>query len=78
MIDKTIGKIRLGNLGDHKSVGEGVQEIRLNFGPGYRIYFAEHGKTLVILICGGTKKRQHVDIALAKQLWSDWKERTLK
>jgi len=77
LIDKTIAKVRLGNLGDHKSVGEGVQEIRLDHGPGYRIYFAEHGNTLVILLCGGTKKRQQKDIAQAKHYWMDWKERTL-
>jgi putative addiction module killer protein len=78
LIDKTIAKIRLGNFGDHKSVGEGVQETRLNYGPGYRIYFAEHGSILVILLCGGTKKRQDRDIAQAKRYWTDWKARTLK
>jgi putative addiction module killer protein len=78
LIDKTIAKIRLGNLGDHKSVGEGVQEIRLDYGPGYRLYFAEHGNILVILLCGGTKKRQQDSIDRAKLFWKDWKERTLK
>lgn len=46
LVDKTITKIRLGNLSDHKGIGEGVQEIRLDDGPGYRIYFAEHGNRL--------------------------------
>ena len=78
LIDKTIAKIRLGNLGDHKSVGEGVQEIRLDHGPGYRIYFAEHGNTLVILLGGSTKKRQSQAVAQAKRFWEDWKERTLR
>lgn len=76
LIDKTIAKVRLGNLGQHKSVGEGVQEIVLNYGPGYRIYFGEHGKTLVILLLGSTKKRQEKAIELAKRYWKDWKERT--
>jgi putative addiction module killer protein len=68
LIDKTIAKIRLGNLGRHKSVGEGVQEIVLDCGPGYRIYFGERG----------TKQRQQDAIRLAKQYWNDWKERTLQ
>src|SRR3990172_8754794 len=78
LIDKTIAKVRLGNLGQHKSVGEGVQEIVLDYGPGYRIYFGEHGATLVILLLGSTKKRQEDAIKLAKRYWSDWKERTLR
>ena len=76
LIDKTIAKVRLGNLGQHKSVGEGVQEIVLDYGPGYRIYFGEHGATLVILLCGSTKKRQEEAIKQAKRYWKDWKERT--
>jgi putative addiction module killer protein len=58
LLDKTIAKVRVGNLGQHKSVGEGVQEIVLDYGPGYRIYFAERGPTLVILLCGSTKRKQ--------------------
>jgi putative addiction module killer protein len=78
LIDKTVAKVRLGNLGQHKSVGEGVQEIVLDYGPGYRIYFGEHGATLVILLCGSTKKRQQEAIKQAKGYWKDWKERTLR
>lgn len=78
LIDKTLAKVRLGNLGQHKSVGEGVQEIVLNYGPGYRMYFGEHGATRVILLCGGTKKRQEEAIKEAKRYWKDWKERTLR
>jgi putative addiction module killer protein len=78
LVDKTIAKIRLGNFGDHKGVGEGVQEIRLDHGPGYRIYYAEHGNTLIILLCGGTKKRQQDDITQAKKFWKDWKGRMQK
>ena len=76
LIDKTIAKVRLGNLGQHKSVGEGVQEIVLDYGPGYRIYFGEHGTTLVILLCGSMKKRLEEAIKQAKRYWKDWKERT--
>ncbi len=78
LLDKTIAKVRLGNLGDHKSVGEGVQELRLDHGPGYRIYIGEHGSVLVILLCGGTKRRQQQSIDLAKRYWKDWKERSSK
>ncbi|MGH7966920.1 MAG: type II toxin-antitoxin system RelE/ParE family toxin [Candidatus Binatia bacterium] len=78
LIDKTIAKIRLGNLGQHKSVGEGVQEIVLDYGSGYRLYCAEYGNTLVILLCGGTKKRQQAVIKQAKRYWHDWQERVVK
>jgi putative addiction module killer protein len=78
LLDKTVAKVRLGNLGQHKSVGEGVQEIVLDYGPGYRIYFGEHGATLVILLCGSTKKKQEEAIKQAKEYWNDWKERTLR
>ena len=78
LVDKTVAKVRMGNLGHHKSVGEGVQEIVLDYGPGYRIYFGEHGATRVILLLGSTKKRQAEAITLAKRYWTDWKERTLR
>jgi putative addiction module killer protein len=78
LVDKTVAKIRLGNLGYHKSVGEGVQEIVLDYAPGYRIYFGEHGTTQVILLLGSTKRRQAEAITLAKRYWTDWKERMLR
>ncbi len=78
LIEKTVAKVRLGNLGQHKSVGEGVQEIVLDYGPGYRIYFGEHGTTLVILLLGSTKKKQQEAIKLAQRYWKDWKERALR
>ena len=78
LIDKTVAKVRMGNLGQHKSVGKGVQEIVLDYGPGYRVYFGERGATLVILLCRGTKKRQQEAIKEARRYWKDWKERTLR
>lgn len=64
-----------GNISAIKSVGAGVQELRIDFGPGYRIYFGWDGETLVILLAGGSKKRQQADIARAKDLWLEFKER---
>ncbi len=58
-----------------KGVGLGVMELRLDFGPGYRIYFGRDGATLVILLGGGTKRRQQVDIEAAQQLWREYKQR---
>ena len=63
-----------GNLGDHKSVGVGVQEARLMFGAGYRLYFGLEGKSLVILLVGGTKATQPRDIRRAQIYWRDYLE----
>lgn len=64
-----------GNLSRVKSVGEGVLECRIDWGPGYRVYFGRDGGMLVILLTGGSKKRQPQDIERAKSLWSDYKRR---
>lgn len=64
-----------GNFSNAKPVGGGVSEYRIDFGPGYRIYFGMDGETLVILLCGGTQKRQNDDIAAAKGMWADYKTR---
>jgi putative addiction module killer protein len=63
-----IRRMEIGNAGDVKSVGEGVSEIRIDYGPGYRVYFTRRGRTLVILLCGGDKNSQRKDIALAKRM----------
>jgi putative addiction module killer protein len=70
-----LARMELGNFGDHKSVGNGVWERRIDFASGYRIYYALDGIHLVILFCGGTKSRQSADIARAKQYWTDYKTR---
>ena len=68
-------RLERGNLSAEKGVGSGVQELRLDFGPGYRIYFGWDGERLVILLGGGTKRRQQADIAAAHALWQEYKER---
>jgi putative addiction module killer protein len=68
-------RLELGNFSSVKSVGAGVQELRVNFGPGYRVYFGRDGERLVILLAGGSKKRQQADIVRAKYLWQEFKER---
>jgi putative addiction module killer protein len=68
-------RMEQGNLSTAKAVGTGVSELRLDFGPGYRVYFAKDGETLVILLGGGTKRRQQADIATAHALWAEYKRR---
>jgi putative addiction module killer protein len=63
-----IRRLSLGNFGDVKPVGEGVSELRIDYGPGYRVYFLQIGSLLVLLLIGGTKKSQNADIAKAKEL----------
>jgi putative addiction module killer protein len=70
-----LDRLERGNVGALKSVGAGVQELRLDFGPGYRIYLARDGDRLVILLCGGSKKRQQTDIVAAQALWKEYKQR---
>jgi putative addiction module killer protein len=74
-ITVAVTRMRLGNLSNAKGVGSGVQEYRIDFGPGYRIYFGRDGEMLVILLAGGTKKRQQADIATAQARWADYKRR---
>jgi putative addiction module killer protein len=70
-----IARIETGNFGDVKPAGEGVSERRIDFGPGYRVYFGRDGQRLVILLAGGTKKRQQRDIDQARAYWRDYKQR---
>jgi putative addiction module killer protein len=68
-------RIELGNFSNVKGVGAGVLEFRIDFGPGYRVYFGKHGDLLVILLAGGTKSHQQKDIATAQKRWVDYKKR---
>jgi putative addiction module killer protein len=74
-IASRLRQVESGNLGDSKPVGEGVTELRIHVGAGYRVYCARHGQHLVILLCGGDKDSQSRDIARAKELWAEWKRR---
>ena len=68
-------RLGLGNFSNTKSVGAGVYECRINFGPGYRVYFGRDGETILILLGGGTKQRQQIDINLALYRWHDYTRR---
>ncbi len=67
-------RLELGNPGDSKSVGDGVWELRIDVGPGYRVYYARSGKVTMLLLCGGSKKAQSADIARAKKYWADFQQ----
>ncbi|MBZ5509820.1 MAG: type II toxin-antitoxin system RelE/ParE family toxin [Acidobacteriia bacterium] len=71
-----IDRLSLGNFGDCKSLRAGVSELRIDWGPGYRLYYAALGSTCVMLLCGGDKRRQSSDINRAIQYLRDYKERT--
>jgi putative addiction module killer protein len=73
-VTRAIVRLEHGNFSNVKSVGEGVFEYRIDFGPGYRVYFGQDGQTLVILLTGGTKKRQQRDIDAAHTYWQDYKQ----
>ena len=71
-----LGRVRLGNFGDCKTVGGGVSELRVPYGPGYRVYFGRKGDSVVVLLYGGDKRTQADDIGLAQVYWSDYLRRT--
>jgi putative addiction module killer protein len=73
-IQARVLRFETGNLGDHKTVGRGVLEARVMFGPGYRIYFGRDGATLVVLLVGGSKATQARDIRNAQKYWRDYLE----
>ena len=74
-VDKSVLRMGNGLLSDIKPEGEGVSALRLDFGPGYRVYFGQDGDALVILLAGGTKRRQEKDILRARALWVEYKRR---
>lgn len=67
-VQARIERLALGNAGDVKPVGEGVNELRIDYGPGYRVYFMRHGRTIIILLAGGDKNTQAKDIRMALRL----------
>lgn len=71
-----IKRLAVGNYGDVQPVGEGVSELRIFFGAGYRVYFGQYGEGIVILLCGGDKSSQTKDIETAKNYWTDFKRRS--
>jgi putative addiction module killer protein len=74
-IDARIRRVSTGNLGDCQPVGEGVFELRVHFGAGYRVYFANDGEEIVLLLVGGSKATQDKDIKNAKEYWADYGRR---
>ncbi len=70
-----IDRAAQGNLGDHRSVGGVLIELRIHFGPGYRLYIGQHGAETIVLLCGGDKSTQQRDIGRAQEYWNDYKRR---
>lgn len=72
-IDARIRRLSLGNAGDVKPVGGGVSEVRIDYGPGYRVYYQQRGPLLVVLLCGGDKRTQNSDIRRAIEIAKNWR-----
>jgi putative addiction module killer protein len=73
--DVQLDRLRLGNKGNWKFVGQGVFELKINFGPGFRIYFTHYANKMVLLLCGGDKRSQRKDILKAQAYWADYRQR---
>ena len=73
-IQKRLDRLALGNFGDYSTVGDGVFELRIHVGAGYRVYFGEVDNTIVLLLCGGDKSSQRRDVERAKTYWLEYKE----
>jgi putative addiction module killer protein len=74
-IVKRVNRVELGNFGDHKFCRDGVWEMRVDVGGGYRVYYAQSGSQVVLLLCGGDKRTQDADIERAVRHWQDWQRR---
>jgi len=74
-IHNQVDRLRLDNAGNYRSLGNGICELRIHYGPGYRIYYGKTGKHIVLLLCGGNKASQQQDIKRAKQYWHDYRRR---
>jgi putative addiction module killer protein len=77
-IDRRINRLELENFGDHKFCRGGVWELRIDVGPGYRVYYAMAGEKIIVLLCGGDKRTQSADIDRACANWADWQRRAPK
>lgn len=73
-VNVRIDRLAAGNAGDADSVGDGISEMRIHYGPGYRVYFMRRGTLVVVLLCGGDKGSQQRDIERAKRIARDWKD----
>ena len=73
---RRVARVEQGNFGDHKFCRDGVWELRIDQGPGYRVYYALAGAVLVLLLCGGDKDTQDADIKRAVEYWNDWQRRS--
>jgi len=73
-IQARIDRLAIGNPGDVKPVGRGVSEMRIDYGPGHRVYFIRRGPVLIVLLCGGDKKTQETDIKRAIKIAGDWRD----
>lgn len=74
LIASRLDRLAYGHAGDAEPVGEGISELRIHHGPGYRIYFQKRGMTVIVLLCGGDKSSQAKDIRIAKRLATEWGE----
>jgi putative addiction module killer protein len=74
LIATRLDRLAYGHVGDVAPVGDGISELRINHGPGYRIYFQRRGNTVLVLLCGGDKGTQSKDIVMAKRLAAEWSE----
>jgi putative addiction module killer protein len=74
LIASRLDRLAFGNAGDVRPVGQGVSELRIDYGPGYRIYFRKRASTIIILLCGGDKSTQAKDIKTAKRMAAEWSE----
>ena len=74
LIASRLDRLAFGNAGDVKPVGKGISELRIDHGPGYRIYFLKHGDAIIVLLCGGDKSTQEKDIKAAKRQAKEWRD----
>jgi putative addiction module killer protein len=74
LIASRLDRLSFGHTGDVEPVGQGISELRIHYGPGYRIYFHQRGNTIIVLLCGGDKSSQAKDIKVAKRLATEWSE----